>query len=400
MQKRRKTINADSTKRASRRSLLKIAGAGAVSVVGLPFIRTAQAARPLKIGSIQSITGPSSAPGIRGRDGSLVAIRQIQDAGGFSDNKGNSYTLSLENEDMGNDPKQAIALFRQYSANPDIISIVGPTTSVGFLPCIPVARQLQIPLVGNGSGAPVKNWNPWAYRVNPVGQIATEAMIRKATAAEKARRLAIIYEATHDTMKGDAEVARELKDQLGYEIVAYEACRTNDQDFSAQIARLKEGKPDLIFISAQHATAAQIVRQCRSAGLKTPVLTGYGAISYGTVWDASDGGVVGSYTWLGVDVASATGKLKDWVDKYNATFSQEATSEAVYAYDAIYTVVESIKRAGTADRSKIQQAMASLDFISPLGTRITFKNPPHGDNLTPTVTVVRVTGRAKYDVVN
>ena len=40
-----------------------------------------------------------------------------------------------------------------------------------------------------------------------------------------------------------------------------------------------------------------------------------------------------------------------------------------------------------------------MDFTTPLGTKVTFKNPPGGDNLTPSVVVIQVTGRGTYTAV-
>ena len=60
------------------------------------------------------------------------------------------------------------------------------------------------------------------------------------------------------------------------------------------------------------------------------------------------------------------------------------------------SVVECIKRGGSIERDKIREVMSSLDYHSPIGTHVNFKNPPTGENLTPTVTVVQVTGLGTY----
>ena len=54
---------------------------------------------------------------------------------------------------------------------------------------------------------------------------------------------------------------------------------------------------------------------------------------------------------------------------------------------------ECIKHTNGTARGPIKETLASLQFKSRLGADITFKNPPHGNNLTPSVTVLKVTGR-------
>ena len=63
--------------------------------------------------------------------------------------------------------------------------------------------------------------------------------------------------------------------------------------------------------------------------------------------------------------------------------------------NAVWTVAECIKRTNGTDRGAIQEALSSLEFETPIDTKVTFKNPPHGNNLTPSVTVLQVTDRNK-----
>ena len=140
--------------RLTRRKFVSLAATGAAGVLVAPaIIGRAQAATTVKLGHTQPLTGPSASYGIRARDGALVAIDEIKAMGGFADGKGNKYIFDMTQDDMVNDPKQAVTLFRQHALDPSIVASMGPTNSVGFLPCIPVAEQVKLPLVGNGSGA-------------------------------------------------------------------------------------------------------------------------------------------------------------------------------------------------------------------------------------------------------
>ncbi|MBF9235729.1 ABC transporter substrate-binding protein [Microvirga alba] len=114
-------------------------------------------------------------------------------------------------------------------------------------------------------------------------------------------------------------------------------------------------------------------------------------------WDNCSGGTLGSYRWLGSDLASAA--LKPFLDTYNARFPQQATLASTFGYNSMMALHAALKMAGVVDRLKVQEALSNLDITTPLGTRIFFKNPPHGDNLDPTVLVVRITGRDTYAVV-
>jgi branched-chain amino acid transport system substrate-binding protein len=258
---------------------------------------------------------------------------------------------------------------------------------------------LNCPLVGNGSGAPVKKWTDWAYRVNTVATTAFPAMMRVVIKEVGIKRLAVIYDQTQDAQKGDADLSKKFAAELGYEIVAFEAMRAGDQDFSPQLAKMRTTKPDAIYVAVPTGDGVKVVSQIRIFGMDQPLITGYDSFRDSVYWDGTNGGVNGGYTWLAQDVNAADGKLKAWVDNYNNTFDLEATSFSAYGYDAVWTVAECIRQTNGADRGKVQEVLKSLKYVSPLGAKVSFKNPPHGNNLTPSVTVVQVTGRNKFRVV-
>ena len=394
------TLVVNVARRISRRALTKGVVAGASLALFAPaIIGRAQAATKVRLGHTQPLTGPSASYGIRARDGALVAVKEIEVMGGFADGAGNKYTFDMTEDDMVNDPKQAVTLFRQHASDPSIVASMGPTNSVGFLPCIPIAGQLNCPLVGNGSGAPVKKWTDWAYRVNTVATTAFPAMMRVVVKEASVKRLAVIYDQTQDAQKGDADLSKKYASELGYEIVAFEAMRAGDQDFSPQLAKMRTTKPDAIYVAVPTGDGVKVVSQIRIFGMDQPLITGYDSFRDPVYWDGTNGGVKGGYTWLAQDVNSASGKLKAWVDNYNNTFDLEATSFSTYGYDAVWTVAECIRQTNGTDRGKIHGVLKSLEYVSPLGAKVSFKNPPHGNNLTPSVTVVQITGRNKSRVV-
>jgi branched-chain amino acid transport system substrate-binding protein len=374
--------------------------AGAASLLAAPAVLRAQSASIIRIGHIQPITGPSAAYGIRARDGAQMAVEEINAAGGWTDAKGKQHTFELTVGDMANDPKQAITLFRQFATNPEVLINLGPTNSVGFVPIVPVAGQIKLPLIGNGSGAPIKEWNTYAYRVNPIGAVAAPALLKKVVEREKVKRLAVIYDQTQDAQAGDADQCRRNEKALGYEIVAYEAFRANDQDFSPQISKIRSVKPDAIYVAAATGDGIKVVTQIRDAGIDRPLMTGYGSFQDPVYWDGTKGSVKGDYTWLAQDLSSPTQQLRTFLDRYNTKFTQqEATSFSTFGYDSVFTFLEALRKATESDRDRIAAALQSLDFTSPIGSRITFKNPPEGNNINPSVVVVKVNGRGTYEAV-
>ena len=371
--------------------------AGTAALPMAPAIVHGQSASTIKFGHIQPLTGPSAAYGIRARDGALIAVEEVNAAGGWTDAQGQKHQLDMLIGDMANDPKQAITLFRQYAADSQMLASIGPTNSVGYVPLVPVAGQMKFPLIGNGSGAPIKEWNTYSYRVNPVSSVAVPILVEKVVNKLKVKRLAVIYDQTQDAQAGDAEVCKHLAAKIGYEVVAFEAFRANDQDFSPQIAKIRSLRPDAIYVAAATGDGIKVVSQIRESGIDKPLVTGFGSFQDPVYWDGTKGAVKGDFTWLAQDLSAPSTQLKPFLEKYNARFpQQEATSFSTFGYDSVMTLVEALKKAGAADRDKLSATLANLDFTTPIGSRITFKNPPDGNNVNPSVVAVQITGRGTY----
>ncbi len=364
------------------------------AALAAPAITGRAAPATIRFGQIESLTGPSGAAGTRGRDGARLAIDQVN--AGELQIGGATYQLEVALGDLANDPKQAITLLRQYAAQAEFVCAIGPTNSVGYVPIVPVAEQVRLPLIGDGSGVPIKAWNEWAYRVNPVNSIGTPVLLKQVVAKDKVKKLAVIYDQTQDGQRADADVCKAQAPVLGYELVAFEAFRTGDPDFSPQIATVRSARPDVLFIAAAPGDGIKVVPQVREAGLDLPLLTGSGSFQDPVYWTSTKGAIAGGYTWLSTDIQSPAPALKAFLDAFRTKFGQQASTNNVHGADAVFTLVHALKLAGRPDRDAVQQALAHIDFLTPIGTHIKFDNPPSGDNATPTVVPVQVTGPGTY----
>jgi branched-chain amino acid transport system substrate-binding protein len=352
----------------------------------------------LRIQSIQPLTGPSASFGNRVHAGSELAVKEINDAGGFQDGQGNSYTIELIKQDMANDRNEAIALLRQAAGDSSILVNLGPCNSVGFLPMVPVAGQVRMPLIGNGSGPPLQEWNTYTVRVNPAIEIAMPIFTRTVVNKLSAKRIAMIYDQTQDGQVASYNAAKRTAQEMGVPIVADTSFRTGEQDFSAQIATIKESNPDVVGVYAAVGDGSKVTLQIKEAGITAPMMTPDGAFLDTVYWDNAQGAFKGGFTWIAADLEGATGGLKKFLDDYAMAYPNlSPTQYSTYGFDSVHAAVEAVKRSGTAtDRERFAQTLRTLEFTTPLGSSIKFQNPPTGDNLNPVVTTIQITDRGQY----
>ena len=96
---------------------------------------------------VNAFTGQSAPYGLDNIEGNKLAAKRINEAGGFTDNLGNKYTIKLSDWDMGNSREQAIAGVRKAAGDPSVLAVLGPAPSTGFVPIVPVAGQLKIVVI-------------------------------------------------------------------------------------------------------------------------------------------------------------------------------------------------------------------------------------------------------------
>jgi branched-chain amino acid transport system substrate-binding protein len=348
----------------------------------------------IRVGQTEALTGPSSAYGIRAANGAKLAVEQINEKG--LEVGGATYKFDFSYNDMANDTRQAVTLLRQYASQPEILCGVGPTNSVGFVGMVPVAAQLSFPLIGDGSGVPLKEWNSWVVRVNPVNATGTPVLLKKVVVREKLKRLGVIFDQTQDSQRSDAEICKGSADAMGYEVVAYEAFRTGDQDFSPQIASLRANRPDAVFVAAAMGDGVKVVTQIRESGFDKSLISGVSSFTDPIYWDGTKGGVKGGYLWLAADLQAPNPALKKFLDEYQAKFDQQATAYCAYGADAVFTIAAALQKAGRVDRAALRDVVTKIDLTTPLGTHVKFDNPPTGENLDPNIVVVQTTDRGVY----
>jgi len=369
----------------------------ALMVVAVPAVAQEKV---VHFSSINGQTGQSAAYGSKVIEGVNLAAKAINDAGGVADRCGGRYKVKVTTGDMANSREQAVSLLRQAAADSTVLAVVGPSPSTGYVPMVPVAGQLKIPVIATGSGAPIKEWNPWAFRLNTTSKVAAPGMMKTLKSKLDIKHIALIYDVTQDGQRGEAELIRNSAKEIGYDVVAFEAFRAGDNDFRPQLSKIKASKADAIGIYGATPELAKVVNQMAELGIKANIVTGFGTFNDPVVWDLTEGKVKGGYSWSAYFALEdpARPDIAKMVQIYKKEYGHDPTLYSFYGWDALNVYVEATKRACTAtDREKFRQALNTIENFPTLSGKATFKNPPDGENLSAAVIVNQTTGRGTFE---
>ena len=143
-----------------------------------------------------------------------------------------------------------------------------------------------------------------------------------------------------------------------------------------------------------------ITSQAKDLGWSKPVM---GSDSWGSadLFPLSKGAVVGAYFTTHYAAKGATGKTKEFIDKYVKSYGYVPDDVAALTYDATYIVLQAIQDAGLTgnlkkDRVAIKDAMGKIKSFAGVTGNMQFT--PDGDPVKEAV-VVRVTKEGEFEYV-
>lgn len=334
------------------------------------------------IGSTLPLTGTESKTGGRYKQGYELAVDDINAAGGI-DVGGKKVKVELKLLDDTSDQAKAVNLAQRLITSDKVNFFLGTYSTSLVEAQSTVAEQNQIPYV-NGGGAATSIYAKgykWIFgTLAPVENLATTEMEwidaqQKAGKLPKPATVAVVWENTShgkDFRKGIQEFA----DKTGtYKVVVDESFALDGKDFSAVLNKVKAAKVDLFMVDAHLPDFITMHRQYLSSGMCNAVIT-YGA--RGTEKDAREAlgqdGVnyILSAVWWNAQLGNK-GLNKQFVDSYQKKYGAAPEWFQAVSYSAAQALFTAIKNAKSVDKTKVRDALSSLEMDSILpGGKLSF----------------------------
>jgi branched-chain amino acid transport system substrate-binding protein len=337
----------------------------------------------VKIGQVSPLTGPQAHLGKDNDNGARLALDEINAAGVTLAGKKMKFVLVSE-DDMA-DPRTATVV-AQKLVDRRVAGVIGHLNSGTSIPASKIYFDAGIPQVSPSATAIAYTAQGFktAFRVmtndRQQGKVLGEYAVNKLGA----KRIAIIDDRTAYGQGLADEMAKAARD-AGGEIVAREFTTDRSTDFLAILTSIKARKPDLVFYGGMDAQGAPMVVQLQSLGIKAKFLGGDGVQTseFLKLAGARAEGVTASSPGLPID--SMPGG-KEFRQKFTSRFGTIQTY-APYAYDAVMTMVDAMKRADSADPAKY---LAELPRVQRVGVTGPISFDERGDIRGGAITLYQV----------
>ena len=306
------------------------------------------------IGGIFPLSGAVAVYGVECKNGIDLAIEEINTAGGVNGQK-----LVLVSEDDEGNPDKTVNAYQKLTSKNNAKIIIGSLTS-GCTQAITARCQAQKVLqIAPAATAPaITDAGDYIFRACFIDPFQGTVGGKFAAENLSCKKAAILFDTGNDYSVGLTENFEKAFVDCGGTIVAKEAYTTNDKDFNAQLTKIKNAKPDVVYLPDYYGVVALIAKQLRAKDIDCYIV---GADGWdGVIGNAGEEVLKGFYSnHYASD--STEPAVQKFVTAFNEKYGKDPNAFAALGYDSVYLLKDAISKAGTADPTAVKASLEATD---------------------------------------
>ncbi|MFD1694780.1 ABC transporter substrate-binding protein [Roseibium aestuarii] len=317
------------------------------------------AAEGLKIGFLATLSGPPAVLGEHMRDGFLLAVKE-----GGGKLGGIETDVIVVDDELK--PDAALTKVQGLIERDKVDMLAGVVFSNVMMAVYkPIIESETIFVGANAGPSPIAGKGCSKYFFSAAYQNDQNHEVMGRYAAQKGYEKVVVmapnYQAGKDAIAGfkrhyTGKIVEEIYTKLG------------QLDFSAELAKISEEKPDALFTFMPGGMGVNLVKQYDQAGLKesVPFLSTF-TVDETTLPATKDMGV-GLYSGAEWAADLDTPANKKFVASFEATYGYAPSLYAAQGYDAAQLIAGAVAMVGNAsDKAALIQALESAPFDSVRG---------------------------------
>jgi branched-chain amino acid transport system substrate-binding protein len=353
-----------------------------------PFPSAVLAKDTVKLAFIGPLSGGNSAPGLGGRNSAQLAI-QLRNADPAA-----KYTYELVTFDDECKPNVGIQVATKAASDNSIIAGITHYCSAVGIATVDTYSRFGLPVVVWGAILPeITYGNDYReiHRVN--GTMINEGRLAADFLTKQGYKKFVVVHDTTDYGKGQNKYFTEYLKPTGGEIVATFPVSPDQQDFTAELTRIKELKPDLILIGGLTPLGVRLRAQMDRVGV-TAQLAGVSGIMTAGFLEGAGAAGEGTISFHNGAPISKYPQGKAFLDAYaKAGFREDPDAYGPFAYSATNLVMDAIEKTGP-DRKKMKDVLNGTKGYKALVGEINFDD--HRQNIVNANVYVAQDGKWVY----
>lgn len=295
---------------------------------------------PIVVGVVVPLTGPASVYGIAAQQGAQVAASLLNNQGGVL---GRKVSVALGDDALS--PATGVNEMRRViSENHADFVIGGVTSAVGLAQVAAFPQMLMWSLAK--ADAVTQGGLPYIFATNLPFSRDSSYFYQYMDKLLHTKRFAFLSE---NSQTGQQRFVY-AQQHYGSKMVYSGFFNLTDTDFSVQLAKIAQAKPDVLFLStASDAIIGQLFRQIAQFGIKVPIELSIGIALSQTSLDASKSVSGKIYSADIYSPLANNSKNKVFVAAFNKQFHHAPDFESALAYDDVMLTAQAMKKSGCVD---------------------------------------------------
>lgn len=345
-------------------------------VAGISVPVSISQAPPIKIGTHTPLSGYNAYYGEHIVIGAKLALDEVNEKGGLLGRK-----VEFIAEDDKSIPAEAVGAAEKLITKDQVVALSGSMASSCVLAVMPKVNEAKVPmfvqtatsvLITQQSGA---GGNPWTFKCNPNDAMMLTALAKFIVEKRGVKTASFIGEDT-DFGRGIVKGLKDWMSAHGGKILSEDYVKAGETEFTPLLTKIKGLKPAVLGLGVVGPTQIQaLVKQMGELGMKIP-LTGRYDITAKQIADyVASGALEGSTCVEPYSHFYEGGRNPQFVQTVKNKLGRHTGIYwwgVYWSYEATRTILESIKRAGSADRTSIRDAAAKLEIELITGGKVKF----------------------------
>lgn len=326
----------------------------------------------IKVGVAYPATGGLAAGGKWVRQGYEIALKHINDVGGVYvkefDKKVPLELVFLDDESNPN--KTASRMEKLYSVD-KINFFLGGFANALIIPQLAIAEKYRVPIIVTTIGSTAEFQKGYKYSFSPFmseqDQVAVFLDVLDSVPKDQRATKIAYFEIQEEWGVATGRYLKESAEKRGFKIVTYEKYAMSTNDFSSLIIKAKSDGAEALYTNPTPPQGNSIIKQMKEIDW-SPKFVFMNRAADIIIWSKNlgkDGDYVGHTG--GWDYHLKLPGVQKFNDDYRSAYGNFPEQPAGSAYVCVQVLADAIQRAGTLNRDKVREAIASTNMMTLMG---------------------------------
>jgi branched-chain amino acid transport system substrate-binding protein len=326
---------------------------GCAAIVASLWITQVQAQSTVYVPDIVELSGPGAVSGTNWRDGVVLAIDEINKAGGILGRK-----IESEHIDTQSNPGVSRAQIQKV-LDRDPYVVLGPIYSGSVKVNMALTQQAEVPQIVGAEAADITmQGNPWVFRTAFGQQFSMPKIANYLHDHLKVKSVAVVWVNNDFGKGGHDNFVKEMKTR-GIDVAVDLSTEQGQVDFGSDVIKLKSAKVDAIFVYTNEEESARFLIEAKRQGLTTP-LFGETTLLSQKVVELAGAAANGVRGHVGLSADAPIPAIQEFTAKFSQRFGYRPDHNGIKGYTAVYLVKYVTEKIGKFDRKAFGATMKGL----------------------------------------